>query len=119
MDGEAFSWGVTFLIFRRGEGCQSKQILGVPVEKITLLYILRWQIIIFDRKETKKMWEPSLCLILSSYDTLLLNDVVETNNFAAEYHLSLTAFLWEPEKDISQAEVKVGNYLFDLQLLLE
>ena len=65
------------------------------------------------------MWEPSLCLILSSYDTLLLNDVVETNNFAAEYHLSLTAFLWEPEKDISQAEVKVGNYLFDLQLLLE
>ena len=45
--------------------------------------------------------------------------VVETKNFAAEYHLSLTAFLWEPEKDISQAEVKVGNYLFDLQLLLE
>ena len=41
MDGEAFSWGVTFLIFRGGEGCQSKQILGVPVEKITLLYILR------------------------------------------------------------------------------
>ena len=79
MDGEAFfftgrdlkklGWGLRSASPSKFGGCQSKDIFkGLPVQKITL-YVLLWQIINFDRKETKYIEGAFLCFIFFPWHT--------------------------------------------------
>ena len=127
MDGEAFfftgrdlkklGWGWEVPVQANLGGASLKTFSrGCQFKKSPCMFYCD-KLSILTEKKQNTLREPFYALFFS-HDTLLLTRCWN-EELCGRISFVTDCILWEPEKDISQAEVKVGNYLFDLQLLLE